>query len=357
MATLPLPALNVAEAAQMVKSKLKTPAGMVSAFKPVTLKVSNSWKVLLTFTVALLARFRNKIGKLTSKVAGMESGWGTRATSGAFRRTIEVYGFAISFIFRFFQTRKKFGGKDMDKEVYSAKQTELAKVLRDKLLELGPTFIKLGQLLSTRIDVLPKEYIKELVLLQDQVPGFSGAKAREVIEEQLGLPVDKIYDAGSFSDEALAAASLGQVHTASINGAKVAIKIQRAGLKELFDMDLKNIRVLALVLDAIDPKVRFNYHESPLCTAISGYVVLYWIYTWIHELVDFLFFAHQHDSTHLSSPPPPDYDLITRRVTALREIGSVYMKKVRACCTRRSITSSRRRIPNAFRRTSRVLST
>ena len=135
---------------------------------------------------------------------------------------------------------------------YSAAKKELAIMLRDKILELGPTFIKLGQLLSTRIDVLPREYIDALILLQDQVPGFPGDIAVGIIEQQLGKPIDQLYD--TFDRNAIAAASLGQVHVATLNGKKLAVKVQRQGLKKLFDMDLKNIKVLAILLDKFDPK-------------------------------------------------------------------------------------------------------
>lgn len=107
-------------------------------------------------------------------------------------------------------------------------------------------------MVSTRTDVLPVEYTDVLKTLQDDVPGFSGKRAKEIVSKELGRPCDEIFK--DFSEEPLAAASLGQVHTAMYKGEKVAIKVQRAGLKELFDVDLKNLKKLAVLLDRFDPK-------------------------------------------------------------------------------------------------------
>jgi len=187
--------------------------------------------------------------KLKDAADAMESGWKKRGFGGSFARTIEVWVFVIAFAYRYFKVEKL---KKGDPVVYSKAQSALAGVLTEKILQLGPTFIKLGQLLSTRVDILPTEYIEKLVRLQDKVPGFSGDMAVKIIEEQLGKPIDQLYD--SFNNTAIAAASLGQVHIAYKNGQKLAVKVQRQGLRELFDMDLKNIKVLAQLLDKFDPK-------------------------------------------------------------------------------------------------------
>jgi len=96
------------------------------------------------------------------------------------------------------------------------------------------------------------EYTEVLKTLQDDVPGFSGKRAKDIVTKELGRPFDQVFQ--NFSDKPLAAASLGQVHTAMYKGQKVAIKVQRAGLKELFDVDLKNLKKLAVLLDKFDPK-------------------------------------------------------------------------------------------------------
>ena len=181
----------------------------------------------------------------------LEEGWFKRGESSALRRNAEVWKFALKCVFRSLKPRsmKKKGASE--EEIKQA-QIDAATFIRDGLLKLGPTFVKLGQVVSTRTDVLPKTFTDVLKTLQDDVPPFSGARAKEIIAKELGAPTDEIFT--DFSETPLKAASLGQVHTAYYKGKKVAIKVQRAGLKELFDVDLKNLRKLAVLLDKFDPK-------------------------------------------------------------------------------------------------------
>ncbi len=109
--------------------------------------------------------------------------------------------------------------------------------LRDNLITLGPTFIKIGQSLGTRADLLPLPYVKELATLQDQVPAFSNAEAMARIEEELGRPVSELY--AEIDAEPIAAASLGQVYRARLHsGEEVAIKVQRPHLAEKIALDI-----------------------------------------------------------------------------------------------------------------------
>jgi predicted unusual protein kinase regulating ubiquinone biosynthesis (AarF/ABC1/UbiB family) len=113
--------------------------------------------------------------------------------------------------------------------------------LRHKLIQLGPTFIKIGQTLATRADLLPVEYIQELAHLQDRVPSFPAVEARAIIEQELRVKLEDIFE--SFDDLPVAAASLGQVHRAVLQtGQTVAVKVQRPHLSEQIDFDLTVLR-------------------------------------------------------------------------------------------------------------------
>ncbi|NES65026.1 MAG: AarF/ABC1/UbiB kinase family protein, partial [Okeania sp. SIO2D1] len=109
------------------------------------------------------------------------------------------------------------------------------------MLDLGPTFIKIGQSLSTRADILPKEYVEELEKLQDRVPAFETTEAIAIIESELGNSLYSLYR--DFQERPIAAASLGQVHKAQLQtGEEVVVKVQRPGLKSLFDLDVKVVK-------------------------------------------------------------------------------------------------------------------
>ncbi|MBV9110672.1 MAG: AarF/ABC1/UbiB kinase family protein [Gemmatimonadetes bacterium] len=122
--------------------------------------------------------------------------------------------------------------------------TELA----DDLEALGPTFIKLGQLLSTRPDLLPEAYTEALTRLQDKVEPFSGEEAEAIVSEELGVRVSKAF--GEFEQEPIAAASLGQVHRAALrDGRPVAVKVQRPGIRQQIAQDLDALEEIADFMD------------------------------------------------------------------------------------------------------------
>jgi predicted unusual protein kinase regulating ubiquinone biosynthesis (AarF/ABC1/UbiB family) len=128
--------------------------------------------------------------------------------------------------------------------------------LREQLIGLGPTFIKLGQALGTRADLLPLPYVKELEQLQDQVPPFPTDEAFSRIERELGRPVRDAY--AEIDTEPIAAASLGQVYRARMhNGAEVAVKVQRPDLRFMIERDIAILNKIVKFL-ARYPKLNEN---------------------------------------------------------------------------------------------------
>ncbi|RZO12369.1 MAG: AarF/ABC1/UbiB kinase family protein, partial [Synechococcus sp. MED-G135] len=124
-----------------------------------------------------------------------------------------------------------------------------AKECAELLVELGPAFIKAGQALSTRPDIIPPVLLEELAQLQDQLPGFDSDLAMACIEEDLGAPIEEIFK--DLEREPISAASLGQVHRGVLmSGQAVAVKVQRPGLREQITLDLYIVRNIAAWLNS-----------------------------------------------------------------------------------------------------------
>jgi predicted unusual protein kinase regulating ubiquinone biosynthesis (AarF/ABC1/UbiB family) len=124
-----------------------------------------------------------------------------------------------------------------------------AVAFRERLVELGPAYIKLGQILSTRPDLLPPNYVKELEHLQDEVPPMEFTDVESCIEEELGARINKLFL--EFDHTPLGSASLGQVHAAKLrDGRDVVVKVQRPGLREQLSQDIEFFRELANFLAA-----------------------------------------------------------------------------------------------------------
>ena len=122
-----------------------------------------------------------------------------------------------------------------------------AKAFRERLVELGPAYIKLGQVLSTRPDLLPMPYIKELEHLQDDVPPMDFEQVEKTIEEELGARIGKLFE--SFEEKPLGSASLGQVHAALLrDGRSVVVKVQRPNMREQLSEEIEFFRELASFL-------------------------------------------------------------------------------------------------------------
>ena len=134
----------------------------------------------------------------------------------------------------------------------SAVQRQLGQRIFTTLTDLGPCFIKLGQALSTRPDLVRRDWLDELTQLQDNLPAFPHAIALQTIEEELGAPVSQLFD--DFPDRPVAAASLGQVYEARpVGGPWVAVKVQRPHLETLLRRDLVLIRLLGVTAAPLLP--------------------------------------------------------------------------------------------------------
>ncbi|MES0329565.1 MAG: AarF/UbiB family protein, partial [Dehalococcoidales bacterium] len=165
---------------------------------------------------------------------------------GRYNRIIAVfikYGFG-----EFFQRIRIWEYRNIERRLFKRGPHEFPHLseperLRLALAELGPTFVKLGQMLSTRPDIMPHEFIVELEKLQEHAEYVSAEAIRNVIQAELGRPVEEVFD--SFSDEPLAAASLAQVHRAVLGGEEVVIKVQRPDITEAIHIDLDIMHFLA----------------------------------------------------------------------------------------------------------------
>ena len=133
--------------------------------------------------------------------------------------------------------------------------------LREALEELGPTFVKFGQMLSQREDLFPKALVSELRSLQDHVATFPAAQARRIVEDEIGNKIEALF--ASFDDEPMAAASMAQVHCATLpDGTRVIVKVQRPGIADTVEGDIAVLRRLVRLASAALPSLRaFNLPE------------------------------------------------------------------------------------------------
>ena len=145
------------------------------------------------------------------------------------------------------------------------------------LLELGPTFIKIGQALSTRADLLPLEYVSALGQLQDRVPQFSTAEAIAIVESELGNSIHTLYR--DFDHFPIASASVGQVHKARLHtGEDVVVKVQRPGLETLFNLDFEVLHRL----------LRFFYRYVPWTRKYELEAIYHEFFNLLYQEIDYV---------------------------------------------------------------------
>ena len=143
-------------------------------------------------------------------------------------------------------------GKNIDEEIYRKNARRVLKTF----ISLGPVYIKLGQWLSSRADILPQPYMEELAKLQDNVPAAPFEKVKPIIENDLG-PINKRFE--TIDPNPVSGASLGQVYRGKLSGQEVVLKVKRPGIEQIVDEDLNVLkRILPLALRFVDPNLRFS---------------------------------------------------------------------------------------------------
>jgi len=182
-------------------------------------------------------------------------------------RTASVLFTLTPFIVAFLRDRKSwvlFGRPARRSEGHHERR---AGRLSARLAALGPTFIKLAQLFSSRADILPEPYLSEISKLQDQVPPDPPDEILKVIEQEEGAPVAELFD--EFRREPIAAASLGQVHGATVNGRPVVVKVLRPGVEKAVALDLDISFRLLFWLNILFP----NHHIRALTNVVREFSV------------------------------------------------------------------------------------
>lgn len=229
------------------------------------------------------------------------------------RRGWQIVARLTPFVLAFLRDRRRFvlfgSPARRSDEQHERRAARLTRTIAD----LGPTFIKLAQVLAARADILPEPYLSAISTLQDRVPPDPFERIEKVLAAELGKPVDEVFD--GFEREPLAAASLGQVHRAMLNGEKVAVKVLRPDVEKLVALDLDiSFRVLFL-LNVLFP----NHHVRALTNVFREFSVR------VREEMDFrqesaniaLFHSHFADDRRVRAPRT--YDELTRQRVLVME--------------------------------------
>ncbi len=198
--------------------------------------------------------------------------------------------------------------------------------VRLALEELGPTFVKLGQMLSTRPDLIPLQYTEEFRKLQDEVAPIEARECIRIIEAELDAPLDQLFP--EFDQEPEAAASLAQVHRAVTHeGASVAVKVQRPGIESLIETDLQILGELAALLEKHVP-ASLVFDPTGLVQEFEG---------WIEDELDFLQearnihrFRKQFEDDETIYVPAVYWDLTTPKVLTIEFIDGIPIDHVGA---------------------------
>lgn len=192
--------------------------------------------------------------------------------------------------YRLWETRRAFLPADRFAEARDELHRRNARRFRDTSLRHGGAFLKIGQLLSCRPDLLPKPWIEELAMLQDQASPIRFSAVRRALEEEFGKPMDELFAA--FDEQPLACASIGQVHRATLHdGRDVAVKVQRPDLDEAIELDMKLMRIFLDGMRSMLPPTDLNVITDEIERAVREELDYEAEARWVTRARDFL--AHK----------------------------------------------------------------
>ena len=170
-------------------------------------------------------------------------------------RTIQVLFKLLPSILALRKDRKKWINQEKN-QIDSEQFRKNARKVLNTFISLGPVYIKLGQWLSSRADILPQPYLEELSKLQDSVPSAPFDQVKPIIEKDLG-PIDEKFD--DIDPNPISGASLGQVYRGTISGQQIVVKVKRPGIEKVVAKDLQVLKkVLPLALRFVDPNLRYS---------------------------------------------------------------------------------------------------
>jgi len=201
----------------------------------------------------------------------------------------------------------------------------LEKRLRITLERLGPTFIKLGQMLSVRPDLIPKSYIKELEKLQDSVPSFPYEIVRKQIKKELGKDIEEIFK--EFGKIPIASASISQVHKAILkDGSKVAVKIQRPEAKKLMNSDIDIMIYFAKLLEKHYPKIN-KYKPVKVVQEFASWTNKE--LSFVREAANAKLFLHNFKNSKTVKIPKIYEEYVTEKILILEFIDGIDMHNIK----------------------------
>ena len=170
-------------------------------------------------------------------------------------RTLHVFVKLLPSVFALRKDRKKWINQEKN-TIDSNQFRKNAQKILETFISLGPVYIKLGQWLSSRADILPQPYLEELAKLQDNVPATPFEEVKPIIEKDLG-PIDEKFD--EINPECISGASIGQVYRGSVSNQQIVVKVKRPGIEKIVKEDLKVLKkILPLALRFVDPNLRYS---------------------------------------------------------------------------------------------------